>query len=96
MTKSNDIEQRSTVYKYIACGESFPKLTFVHASGFSDLEVQPFATETNELTNSVIIDWSLEKMESVSSRFASPSSPKEHKTLSYVFGDFHQVNHDGT
>lgn len=95
-TDCGNFMKRSTVYKYIACGESFPKLTFVHASGFSDLEVQPFATETNELTNSVIIDWSLEKMESVSSRFASPSSPKEHKTLSYVFGDFHQVNHDGT
>ncbi|XP_057375632.1 vitellogenin-2-like [Daphnia carinata] len=95
-TDCGNFMKRSTIYKYVACGESFPKLTYVHASGFSDLAIQPFATETKELTNSVIIDWSLEKMESVSSRFASPSSPKEHKSLSYVFGDFHQVNHDGT
>ena len=96
MSECNFGLQRSTVFKYIACGEAWPKVTYVHASGFSDLIAQPFATETDSLTNSVIIDWSLEKKESFDSRFATPSSPKEYKTLSYVWGDFNQLNHDGT
>ena len=84
------------MFKYIACGESFPFLTVVHASGFSDLLAKPFATETEDLVNSIIINWSLEKKESVSSRFATPSSPKEYNTLAYTFGEFKQFDQDET
>ena len=56
---------------------------------------QPFATKTDELVNAVITEWKLEKKESTGSRLAAPAHPKEHKSLSYVFGDFHQLSQDG-
>jgi hypothetical protein len=57
--------------------------------------VQPFATKTEELLNSVIVSLRLESKESISSPL-SVSSPKSHESLSYVFDDFQQVNGDGT
>jgi hypothetical protein len=68
----------------------------VHVYGFSDVWVQPFATKTDELVNSVISHWSFEKKESISSRYPTPSSPiKEWKTLSYVWDDWQQRDQDG-
>ena len=90
------VSQRTAVTKYIACGESLSKLTVVHASSYSDLQAQPFATKSDELVNSVITRWALIKKESIDYRFAIASYPKEHKSLSYVFGDFNQVNDDGS
>ncbi|KAI9554120.1 hypothetical protein GHT06_019392 [Daphnia sinensis] len=86
---------RTAMVKYVACGESISKLIVVNIYGFSDLMVQPFATKTEELLNSVITSWSLEKKESVTSFFKSLTSPKKHTSLSYVFDDFQQLNHDG-
>jgi hypothetical protein len=82
--------------EYVACGKSWSDLLIVHVYGFSDVWVQPFATKTDELVNSVITNWSFEKKERITSRFATPSSPKEHTTLSYVWGDFQQWDRDGT
>lgn len=82
--------------KYVACGESISKLTVVNIYGFSDLMVQPFAAKTEELLNSVITSWSIEKEEGITSFFGSSTSPKRHTSLSYVFDDFQQLNHDGT
>ena len=87
--------QRTAVTKYVACGESFSKLTIVYAGGYSDLMAQPFATKTDELVNAVITKWTLEKKESIGSRLATPAYPKQHKSLNYVFGDFNQLNQDG-
>ncbi len=81
--------------KYVACGESLSKLTIVYAGGYSDLMAQPFATKTDELVNAVITKWTLEKKESIGSRLAAPAYPKEHKSLSYVFGDFNQLSQNG-
>ena len=78
------------MFKYVACGESPSKLTYVWASGYGDLQAKPFAIETEELVNSIIINWSLEKKEDISTRFASPSNVKEHKTLAYVFAEVEQ------
>ncbi len=82
--------------KYVACGKSWSDLIIVLVNGFSDVWVQPFATKTDELLNSVITKWSFEKKESIRSWFPAPSSPKEHKTLSYVWVDFQQLTEDGT
>jgi hypothetical protein len=82
--------------RYVACGKSWSDLLMVHANGFSDVWVQPFATKTDELLNSVITKWSFEKKEAIRSWFAAPSSPKKYKTLSYVWGDFKQWTEDGT
>ena len=84
------------MYKYIACGETYPFVTIVHASGFSNLLVQPFATKTDELMNAVVTLWTLETKEKVSSRLAISSSVKEHKSLAYVFGDWKQWDKDET
>jgi len=81
---------------YVACGKSWSDLLIVHVYGFSDVWVQPFATKTDELVNSVITHWSFEKKESISSQFPAPLSPKKHTTLTYVWGDFQQWNEDGT
>ena len=87
--------QRTAVTKYVACGEWLSKLTIVYAGGYSDLMAQPFATKTDELVNAVITEWKLEKKESIGSRLATQAHPKEHKSLSYVFGDFNQLSQDG-
>lgn len=82
--------------KYVACVESISKLTVVNIYGFSDLMVQSFAAKTEELLNSVITSWSIEKKEGITSFFGSLTSPKRHPSFSYVFDDFQQLNHDGT
>lgn len=87
--------QRSSVYKYVACGD-LPMLTVVQASGFSDLVAQPFAIKSEELVNFVVTHWSLQKKEHVSSRLSLSSTPKEHKSLSYIHEDFNQMSQDGT
>ena len=58
--------------------------------------VKPFATETEDLVNAVIINWELEKKESLGSRFAYPSSPKEWTSLSHVFDELKQWDQDET
>jgi len=78
------------VFKYVACGESPSKLTYVWANGYGNLQAKPFAIETEELVNSIIINWSLEKKEAISSRLASPANVEEHKTLAYVFAEIEQ------
>ena len=78
----------------MACGDNFPKVTYVYSYAFSDLMIQPFSTKAEELLNSVIVSLRLESKESISSTF-SVSSPKNHESLSYVFDDFQQVNGDG-
>ena len=90
------IRQRTSVTKYVACGESLSKLTIVYAGGYSDLIAQPFATKTDELVNAVITKLTLENKESIGSPIAAPEAFKEHKSLTYVFGDFAQLNQDGT
>ena len=72
------------------------KLTIIHVGGFSDMLAQPFAVKTDELVNSVTVSWSLEKKQSISYRLAVPPYPKAHQSLSYVFGDFNQLNKDGS
>ena len=85
------------MYTYIACVDSaLPKFTVVHATGFSKLLAQPFATNTDKLANSIIVDWSLEKKEIISSHLNKPSSPQNYKSLAYVFDDWKQLNADGT
>jgi hypothetical protein len=87
--------QRVAESNYLACGENFPSLTYVHTYAISDLLAQPFATKTDELVNSVIISLSLVKKGPIGSAL-SVSSAKYHSSLAYVFGDFQQVNGDGT
>ena len=89
-------QQRTSVTKYVACGDSLSKLTIVHAGGYSDLLAQPFATKTDELVNVVITKLTLETKESIGSPIAVPEASVEHKSLAYVFGDFAQLNEDGT
>ena len=84
------------MYKYIACGGNYPFVTVVHASGFSNLLVQPFATKTEELLNAVVTQWTLETKQQVSSPLAVSPSAKEHKSLAYVFGDWKQWDKDET
>ena len=78
------------MFKYVACGESPSKLTYVWANGYGNLQAKPFAIETEELVNSIIINWSLEKKEAISSRLTSPANVEEHKTLAYVFDEIEQ------
>ncbi len=75
--------------KYIGCG-TFPKLTFISLASNNDLLVRPFATETESLTNTNAIRWYLEKKETISSKFSTPSSPKIYETLSHIFPEFDQ------
>lgn len=67
------------------------KLNIVQANTFSYLVAQPFAVKSEELVNSAIANWALEKVEKITYPY-SVSSSKEHKSLSYVFGDFEQSN----
>ena len=80
----NILLQRTSVFKYIACGESVDKLIVVHASGFSDLLATPFATKSEPLANSVIIDWALEQKEQLSNRFTMPANAKTYGSLTFT------------
>lgn len=78
--------KRTSISKYVACGESLSNLAIVQVSGFSDLVAQPFATKSDELVNSVVFKLSLGKVEAIGSPLARPATPKAHTSLSYVFG----------
>ena len=80
----------------MACGENYPNVIVVHASGFTDLVAQPFATRTDELVNSVVVTWSIEKEEPISSRLILPSSVQEHKSLAYANEGSNQSNQNRT
>lgn len=94
-TFKRNVWQRTSVTKYLACGESLSKLTIVYVGGYSDLMAQPFATKTNELVNAVVTKWTLQKKESIRSRLPTPAYPKEHNSLAYVFGDLNQMSQNG-
>jgi len=81
--------QRTAFNKYIGCG-TWPKLTYITLVSNNDLLVKPFATETESLTNTNAIRWELEKKESISSKFSTPSSPKTLETLAHIFPEFEQ------
>ncbi len=84
-----------SVYTYVACGETYPRLTVILINGYSSLMIHPFTIKTDPMWNVVSTNWQLERKEPIDSQFSVSPSFREHKSLVYSFGDLfkHQSNH---